>query len=67
MKLAEHAADLSGLGNKIDDFRLAQDRLAFCAEVFERYSEGRETANEHMDADKARRQLLDAVHCMLKV
>jgi len=35
--------------------------------VFERYSEGREAANEHNYVDKARAQLLAAIHCMLKV
>jgi hypothetical protein len=67
MKLRECRLDLNALSDRIGELGLAQDSLAFCADVFQRYQSGTEPANEHMDIDKARNQLLDAVFRILKV
>jgi len=69
MKLHEFGSDLNALGNKLDEFRRTRDSLVFCVQIYERYATGSapEPANAHMDADKARIQLLDAIHRMLKI
>lgn len=67
MRLIEAARDLGALADKLDQFRLAQESLTFCLDVYRRYNSAmtdREPANEHMDADKARTQLLEAVKRM---
>jgi hypothetical protein len=71
MKLTDYGSDLCGLGHRIDEMRLAQESLAFCLRVYREYNSPmlgqRLPPNEHMDADKARNQLLDAIDRILKV
>jgi hypothetical protein len=69
-KLRETARDFASVADvltgKLDEIRLAQDSLAQCAEVFQLYTTT-EPANEYMDADKARNQLLDSIFRILQV
>jgi hypothetical protein len=60
MRINEAARNAQETADLLDRIRLAHESLAFCAEVFQRYQSG-EPANEHMDLDKARNQLLDAI------
>lgn len=68
MRLIEAARDLSSLADKLDEFRMEQESLSFCLDVYLRYNSAmsdREPANEFMDADKAKSQLLDSIKRMV--
>jgi hypothetical protein len=75
MKLTEHTRyiydlGLDDLGDRIDEMRSAQARLAFCLDVYRKYNNSmlsRACPTEHMDADKARNLLLAAVDRILRV
>jgi hypothetical protein len=61
MTLSQAALNAVQTADMLDRIRLAHDSLAFCAGVFQRYQSGAELANDHMDVDKARNQLLEAI------
>jgi hypothetical protein len=67
MKVREFGIYLNGLSGAIDELRLAQESLEFCRDVYARYVVNNEPANEHMDADKATAQLIEAIDRILKV
>lgn len=51
----------------LDEFRLAQQSLAFCVEVWREYRDGWRSANEHMDEHKALDQLLQAIDLVVQL
>jgi hypothetical protein len=67
MKLAQYGHELNGLAEKLDEYRLAQESLAFCYTVYRDYTVGDKAANDHMDVHKATKQLLDAINRILQV
>lgn len=56
---------LAPLGDRLEAMRIGMDRLEFCLQVHDNYVSGNRPANEHMDADKARAQLREAVSALI--
>jgi len=67
MKLAQYAHEINGLGEKLDEFRRAQQSLKFCLEVWRDYTVGGRAANEHMDEGRALAQLLQSINEVIRL
>lgn len=66
MKLTEMSRHAQEISELLENIRLDHANLAYFIEVFNDYSTGKKLPNEHMNANLALRQLIDAAYRALK-